>query len=156
MIIGIDPDPKGLAWVAYEPPTIVAGFGQGTVEDVLDPIQGQIHHAGIESFIPAIEMVACYGMAVGHEVFETAVMVGRIYQRLLPLSPRLIYRKDVKMALCHNMRAKDTNIRAAIIDIFGGSAETKKGGKLHGIHGDLWAALGVALTADLAIRQEST
>jgi hypothetical protein len=150
MIIGIDPDPKGFAWVAYVPPAAVFAFGQGSFDEAMV----QIAHIYSTPFIPAVEMVACYGMAVGHEVFETAMMAGRIYQDLFPLGPRLIYRKDVKMALCHNMRAKDANIRAAIIDIFGGQAETKKGGKLHGINGDLWAALGVALTADLAIRQE--
>lgn len=96
------------------------------------------------------EMVACYGMAVGHEVFETCLMIGRI-QEAAPRGAHLVYRKDVKMHLCGRANAKDANIRQALLDRFGPGREvavgTKKNpGPLYGISGDMWAALAVGVT----------
>jgi hypothetical protein len=97
-----------------------------------------------------VEMIASYGMAVGATVFETCVWIGRFIQEW-PFSSNLIYRRDVKLFLCGNPRAKDANIRQAIIDLFGGKdlAIGKKAnpGPLYGIKADVWAALAVALTA---------
>jgi hypothetical protein len=52
----------------------------------------------------------------------------------------------VKMHLCGTTKAKDSNIRQAIVDKFGGIQATKKGGSLYGINSHVWPALGVALT----------
>ncbi len=101
----------------------------------------------------AIEMVASYGMAVGKSVFETCVWIGRFIQAF-PGDYTKIYRKDVKMCLCHNMRAKDANIRQAILDRFpatGGGKTPQVGiksnpGPLFGISKHAWAALGVGIT----------
>jgi len=97
----------------------------------------------------ACEMIASYGMAVGREVFETCLMIGRIQeiaaQRNQPCS--LIYRLQVKNHLCHTSKAKDANIRQALIDRFGCVGTKKNPGPLFGISSHLWAALGVAVTA---------
>lgn len=99
----------------------------------------------------AIEMIASYGMAVGREVFETCLWIGRFMQAAGPDRVRLVYRKDVKMHLCGSPRAKDANIRQALIDRWGGKAEAvgtvKKPGPLYGVKSHAWAALGVAVTA---------
>lgn len=103
----------------------------------------------------AIEMIASYGMPVGREVFDTCVWIGRFVQAHRPNCWRLVYRKDVKMYLCGSMKAKDGNIRQAIIDLFpavgGGKVPqigTKaKPGPLYGVSSHAWAALGVAITA---------
>ena len=107
----------------------------------------------------AIEMIASYGMAVGREVFETCVWVGRYQQAWLawhdPQTVRLIYRRDVKLHLCGSPRANDANIRQALIDRYpstGGGARPQIGtkgkpGPLYGMGTHTWAALGVALTA---------
>ncbi len=99
----------------------------------------------------AIEMIASYGMAVGREVFETCVWIGRFIQAAGPDRVRLVYRKDVKLHLCGSPRAKDANIRQALIDRWGGKAEAvgtvKKPGPLYGVKSHAWAALGVAVTA---------
>ena len=85
-----------------------------------------------------IEMVASYGMAVGKEVFETCVWVGRFYQAsACPV--HLLYRREVKMFLCGNMRAKDANIRQALLDMLGKDV-------CKGVSKDVWAALAVAVT----------
>lgn len=99
----------------------------------------------------AIEMIASYGMAVGKEVFETCVWIGRFVQAAGPERVRLVYRKDVKLHLCGSPRAKDANIRQALIDRWGGKAEAignvKKPGPLYAVKSHAWAALGVAVTA---------
>lgn len=95
-----------------------------------------------------IEQIASYGMAVGAEVFETVFWSGRFAQAAIfgNCDVSRLPRRDVKIALCGSMKAKDANIRQALIDRYGGVAATKKGGALHGVSKDVWAALGVAET----------
>ncbi len=61
-----------------------------------------------------------------------------------------IKRLEVKIHLCHDSRAKDANIRQAILDRFGGKEKAigrmATPGPLMGVSGDLWAALAVAIT----------
>jgi hypothetical protein len=68
-----------------------------------------------------IEMVASYGMAVGKEVFDTCVWIGRFKQKAIEndIDVEYIYRKEEKINLCQSMKAKDSNIRQALIDRFG-------------------------------------
>ena len=90
-------------------------------------------------------------MAVGKDVFETCLWIGRFIQCAGADRVRLVYRKDVKLHICNHPRAKDANIRAAIIDRYGGKAEavgTKKSpGPLYAVKSHAWAALAVAITA---------
>ncbi len=133
-------------------------------------------NADIRAFIAAgdgdvlaIEMVACYGMPVGKETFETVLWIGRFIEvwewsrdkRTNESShcALKVYRKtDVAMTLCHTMRAKDPHIRQAIIDLYGGknvAIGTKKcPGLLYGIKSHLWSALAVALTAERMLKGE--
>lgn len=102
----------------------------------------------------AIEMIACYGMAVGKTVFDTCVWIGRFIQVWGPLKSHKVYRMDCKMHLCHNARAKDGNIRQAIIDRYPAIGAGKipqigtkaRPGPLYGVSKDVWAALAVAIT----------
>jgi hypothetical protein len=99
----------------------------------------------------AIEMVASYGMSVGATVFETCVWIGRFTQAFLDLGYDenaivKIYRKDEKMTLCHSMKAKDSNIRQALIDRFGIVGTKKEPGYFYGFKKDMWAAMAVAVT----------
>ena len=103
-----------------------------------------------------IEMIASYGMAVGQTVFDTCVWVGRYYEkaRYYNCNPQLMYRKDVKMNLCGQTRAKDSNIRQALVDRFSYDRHAAKGGKgtkadpgfFFGFKSDIWAAYGVGVT----------
>jgi hypothetical protein len=94
-------------------------------------------------------MVACYGMSVGAEVFETCVWIGRFIEAWGRTWTK-IYRKEVVTHLCGSARAKDSNVRQRIIDIYGGKDKAigKKAnpGPLYGLSGDMWQALGVAIT----------
>jgi hypothetical protein len=93
-------------------------------------------------------------MAVGKEVFDTCVWVGRFLEhwRVTKPSPieanvELIYRREVKLHICGNPRAKDANIRQALIDKFGVVGSKNNQGPLYGVKSHAWAALGVAVTA---------
>lgn len=92
-----------------------------------------------------IEQVRSYGMAVGAEVFDTCVETGRYVEAAARAGVKatLIPRMDVKMNLCHSPRAKDSNIRQALIDRMGSD---RKGGPLYGVKRHAWAALAVAVT----------
>lgn len=94
----------------------------------------------------AIEMVASYGMAVGKEVFETCVWIGRFVQIIDPWNCTFIYRQDEKMNLCHSMKANDSNIRQALIDRFGSVGTKKNPGWFYGVSKDVWAAIAVGVT----------
>jgi hypothetical protein len=93
-------------------------------------------------------MVASYGMPVGREVFETCVWIGRFQQSWrYPEAVKLVYRRDVKLHLCGNSRAKDANIRQALIDKLGPVGTKSAPGPLYGVKSHAWAAVAVAVTA---------
>lgn len=91
----------------------------------------------------AIEMVACYGMAVGASVFETCVWIGRFCERA-PFEPRMIFRRDVKLHHCGSARTKDANVRQALIDKYGAPGTKRAPGVTYRIKSHLWAAFAIA------------
>lgn len=93
-----------------------------------------------------IEMIASYGMPVGAEVFDTCVWIGRFVQARKSSIYDYIYRKEEKMNLCQSMRAKDSNIRQALIDRFGNVGTKKNQGFFYGFKKDIWAAFAVGVT----------
>lgn len=93
-----------------------------------------------------IEMIASYGMAVGASVFDTCVWIGRFIQARNCPEYEYIYRKEEKMNLCYSMKAKDSNIRQALIDRFGDVGTKKNPGWFYGFKKDIWAAYAVGVT----------
>jgi hypothetical protein len=153
-ILAIDPGTVQSAWVLFANGRPAAS-GIWPNADLLVALRSGAPTATdagwqvIEPDLAVIEQVASYGMPVGAEVFETVRWAGRFEEALHPTPVVLLARMAVKMHLCGNSRAKDANIRQALLDKFGGKAATgtkKAPGPLYGIHADLWAALAVAVT----------
>ena len=99
-----------------------------------------------------IEMVACYGMPVGEEIFETCVWIGQLKERaeVSGLFVDRMTRKEVKLHLCGSSRAKDGNVIQVMRDRFGDGSKSGKGTKkcpslLYGIKDDEWQALALAV-----------
>lgn len=92
-----------------------------------------------------IENIASYGMAVGKEVFETCIWVGR-FTELSKGFVEYIYRREEKINLCNSMKAKDSNIRQALIDRFGVVGTKNNRGWFYGFKSDIWSAYAVGVT----------
>jgi len=153
-IFAIDPGTAESGWCSMIGREVIAS-GVWDNERLLRFIDGGI------ADILAVEMIASYGMPVGKEVFETCVWIGRFVQAWGEQDRiRLVYRKDVKMHLCGTTKAKDGNVRQAIIDLYpasGGGATPQIGikakpGPLYGVSSHAWPAIGVALTVQASIR----
>ena len=149
MILAIDPGSEQSAWVLYdEPNKLPIEFAKEPNDVILERMRGLKEQADEI----AIEMIASYGMGVGQTIFDTCVWVGRYHQLWIELGGQvtLIFRKDVKLHLCGATRAKDSNVRQAIMDRYGSDKKTSIGNKknpgpLYGVVSDIWAALGVAI-----------
>lgn len=87
-------------------------------------------------------------MPVGREVFDTCVWIGRFIQAVAEYGKdyEYIYRKEEKMNLCGSMKAKDSNIRQALIDRFGVVGTKKEQGWFYGFKADIWSAYAVGTT----------
>ena len=62
-----------------------------------------------------------------------------------------VYRTQVKLHICGTARAKDSNVRQALMDRYGSTRELAIGkkktpGPLYGFSADMWSALAIALT----------
>lgn len=95
------------------------------------------------------EMIASYGMAVGKTVFDTCVWIGRFQQIVYDLDKnfRPVFRLEVKLHHCKSPKAKDSNVRQALIDRLGEPGTKSNPGITYGIKADVWSALAIALFA---------
>ena len=149
MFLGIDPGTTQTAYAVTDGRRLVKG-GILPNGEFLALCRNPVLNGLLEAptAIVGLEMVASYGMAVGATVFETVLWAGRFHEALeaagLPL--QLIYRRQVKLNLCGSMRAKDGNIRVALMDRLGPPGTKKAPGPTYGARKDVWAALGVAVT----------
>lgn len=148
MILAIDPGPVESAWVLYQNDQgagaryhAVVAFAKQPNEEVLRRVRNS---AGTDRLV--IEMIQSFGMPVGAEVFETCVWIGRFMQAYGGAKCDRLTRATIKSNLCGSAKAKDANIRQALIDRFGGPQCIRKGGPLYKVSGDVWSALAVGVT----------
>lgn len=144
-LIALDPGNEKTAYVLVDHGGSI--IGQGILPN--DEISGLFTNRRIRGAVLAVEMIASYGMPVGREVFETCLWIGRFVEAWGG-EHQLIYRRDVKLHLCNSSKAKDANVRQALLDKFGGKARAigskKARGPLYGFAADMWSALAVAAT----------
>lgn len=149
-IITIDPGPVKSAYVIWDGNKVI-------IKDILDnddllyklntwpfPNRNEI------PFPLIIEQVRSYGMAVGMTVFETVFWSGRFCQAW-PGEFHQVPRLKVKQHLCHDSRAKDSNIIQALVDRFAygeknrGKGTKKENGFFYGFKADIWQAFALAV-----------
>lgn len=100
----------------------------------------------------AIEMVACYGMPVGKDIFETCLWIGRFIEQLKEHKISFVYRKEEKIHLCGSMKAKDANIKQSLVnryakhDFKSGKGTKKEPDTFYGVSKDVWQAIAVGVT----------
>lgn len=136
-ILAIDPGTFKSAFITEESDKFIFGIEDNS--DILEYVKS------LDFDCLAIEMIACYGMAVGKETFDTCVWIGRLLQVARHKNKKvlLVPRLQIKIHLCHSARAKDQNIRQSLIDRWGGAGKKSAPGKTYGISSHVWAALGV-------------
>lgn len=153
-ILAIDPGNIESAYCLIEKETYKPiEFGKLPNDVMLDKVRD------LEYDTLVLEMIASYGMPVGREVFDTCVFIGRcigvreyevakekINRRKTPAAYDFIYRKEEKINICGSMKAKDSNIRQALIDRFGVVGTKKQQGFFYGFAKDIWAAYAVGVT----------
>lgn len=141
MILSIDPGTTQSGFVRFDGRRVHSA-GVLLNDAILRMVQAS------DDDVLAIEKIEAMGMAVGAEVFETVHWSGRLLQAWRePAKVRRITRRAVKLGLCGSMRAKDPNIRQALIDMLGAPGTKAKPGPTYGVSSHAWAALAVAVIA---------
>jgi hypothetical protein len=145
MILALDPGNERSAIVSLCASGLVISSTLADNETIRQILRG----GPVSGETLVIEQIESFGMPVGREVFETVFWAGRFAEAWGGAWTR-VTRRDVKLHLCGSARAKDSNIRQALIDRYGGKdhAIGRKAhqGPLYGLRSDLWAALAVGVT----------
>ena len=144
-VLAVDPGPTLSAWIVLEEGMPVA-FGIEPNDRVID----MVYPVDLLETEIVVERMQSFGMPVGAEVFETCYMIGRVIQAARPRPVALVSRLEVTTHHCHSARAKDSNVRQAMLDRFGPGKEKAVGtkadpGPLHGIKKDIWSALAIGV-----------
>lgn len=153
-ILAIDPGPTESAWCVIDADTRKPeDHGKHGNEMLIRLVRSGAGIGDPDTLV--IEMVASYGMPVGADVFETCIWIGRFLEAADD-NPWLFrirreYRRDVKLHHCRDSRAKDSNVRQALVDRFAlGQPNHGKGSKaepgwFHGFRADVWQAYALAV-----------
>ena len=152
MILAIDPGNIESAYCIIEKETYKPlEFGKIENNNLLERIS---MFKDIECIV--VEKVASYGMAVGQTVFDTCEWYGRFIQKYCDTHEEFkinyVYRKEVKLNLCNSSKAKDSNVRQALIDRFAkfdfknGKGKKATPDSFYGFSKDVWSAFAVGCT----------
>lgn len=144
LLFAIDPGNVQSAWLVWDGEKIVA-FGLEENEAVRRRLRdapstySQPLHLVYERF-------ASFGMLVGKSVFDTCIWIGRFQEVFWTTGPiDFLYRKTVVGELCGSGKAKDSNVRRALLDLVGEQGKKKAPGPTYGLKKDLWSALAIAI-----------
>ncbi len=153
IILGLDPGTTESGWVFYNPRTrAIENKGHTDNEILLSEFQKPQNRFMDEGYdVCACEWMEYLGMPAGESTFQTVFWIGRFFQCAYHYR---VSRKDVKLHICNTTRAKDKNIRQAIMDRYpstGGGKQPQIGtkkqpGPLYGVTSHKMSALAVAIT----------
>lgn len=155
-VIGIDPGTEQSAFLLLGSdgkPMTHGIYGNAELLEFLAHNAPRTTWVTESSVILAIEWVSFYGGEIhaGSETFDTCRWVGR-FQQAWNDDARcvLIPRRHVRGELCGTQNAGDKEVRAVLIDRYGGKnkaiGKIKSKGPLYGIKSHIWSALAVAVT----------
>lgn len=136
-ILAIDPGNKQSGWACVQGGNLI-GSGVLVNNDLLKLT------AFRSADIIAIEWIQAMGMAVGREVFETCMWVGRFVEASKTPEIRLIPRGVIKHHHCGKTTAKDGNVAQALRDKYGEKGTKKAPGYFFGVSSHAWQAFAVA------------
>ena len=147
IVTGIDPGPKFTAYTVFCTDGSnhqIVSMGKVPNSEMMSIIKNGVL---VKNSVVFIEGMQAMGMPVGAETFETCYFIGKILEVLeqRDVDHRLIFRKEVKLHHCGTNKAKDANIRAALIERFGGVGTKKEQGLLYGVKADIWSSTAIAV-----------
>ena len=147
IVLAIDPGTNESAFAAWDGERIHCA-GKLPNHVMLATLATRACDAPLMRDVYVIEQVRSYGMPVGAEVFQTVFWAGRFAQTIEHWGQpwHLVPRLDVKLHICRDSRARDANIRQALIDRLGEPGTKKNPGVTYGLKADLWQALALAVT----------
>lgn len=147
-IIAVDPGNEQSALIVYDKvsKSVRAGFLVSN-EELIQWLVGNRYRGALSDIPMYCEMPFPRGQYASWQLFSTCVMVGRLKQ-IWP-SFYLVNRMNVKMAVCGSAAVKDAQVRAALIERWGGKERAigKKNspGPFFSIKADMWQALAIAV-----------
>lgn len=151
-VLAIDPGSEVSGWVVYDGERVLEA-GVSPNHDILYEILYDMEDVGswLDCDTLVIESFAPRGQPLYSQLVDTAIWIGRFTQAWDgEVNVHLVVRDDAKRHLCGGGPRGDANVRAALIDRFGGKDKaigTKKDpGPLRGVKSHAWAALAVAVT----------
>lgn len=149
-ILAVDPGTVQSGWALLEGGK-VSDSGVSPNADLLERLRcfgGYVAAGMVEPITLSVERFEARGMPIGDESVETILWTGRFVQAWHdPKAVVMVKRSAVKLALCGSPKAKDANIRQALIDRLGPPGTKKAPGSTYGVTSHAWAALAVAVTA---------
>lgn len=150
-ILGIDPSNVHSAYCLVDTKDMhPIEFGIIDNQEMIKNIKRIKEECGENEIIHfVIEGMQNQGMPVGNTVFDTVLLIGRFIEHAIFNSYDkiiMIYRRDEKLCICNNTRAKDSNIRQALINKYGEVGIKKNQGFFYGFKKDCWAAFAVIET----------
>lgn len=150
LILAIDPGTTQSGWTLFDGVKVRAS-GTSPNAHILERIRilgGYVANGLHEPTRLAVERFEARGMPIGDDSIETLLWTGRFIQAWnKPDEVVRVKRSAVKLQLCGTSRAKDPNVRQALIDRLGAPGTKKAPGPTYGVSSHAWAALAVAVIA---------
>lgn len=150
-VLAVDPGCERSAWAFYDAGEVFS-IGILPNDQFICHLDKYLHGPTVL----AIESVESYGMPVGREVFRTVLWSGRFVQKWNgQAAPVLVPRRAVKLALCGSARAKDSNVRRAVLDLLGEPPTKARPNPRYPRRPskDEWSAIAIALTFEQLVRE---